>query len=123
MGEVLNLTSTDSLRSPVERRRRGRVQGETEAWIFSPFLPLDANGPAEDDGWEVRVYDVSRFGVGFASTMELPIGSTHRLRIGRGPMHRARLVRVIVCRQSESGLFNIGGEFLDSGHRPLAKAG
>jgi hypothetical protein len=115
--------STDSDRPVIERRRRERIAGETNGWVFPPQASLQRHGPAEEQGWEVRVLDVSRFGVGFISTAALETGSMHQLRIGRGPMHRARLVRVVVCRQEEGGAYCVGAEFLDSGHRPMSKAG
>jgi hypothetical protein len=115
--------STESDQPVIERRRRERVAGETTGWIFPPQGSLQRHGPAEEQGWEVRVHDVSRFGVGFISTEPLAPGSVHRLRIGRGPMHRARLVQVVACRQEEGGAYLVGAEFLDSGHRPMSKAG
>ncbi len=79
--------------------------------------------PDDDEGWEVLVYDISRFGVGFDSTEPLEVGEQVRLRIGRGPIKRSRLIRVVVCRQSEDGTWNIGAEFIDSPARDIARAG
>ena len=79
--------------------------------------------PDDEEAWEVRVYNVSRFGVGFASTEALPLGSEHRLRIGRGPSKRSRLIRIIACRQSEVGTFAVGAEFVDMPARELSRAG
>jgi hypothetical protein len=124
MGTSMKLsTESNSAQGTSERRRRERVAGETAGWIFPPNMQLARHGPAEEQGWEVLVNDVSRFGVGFTSMQPLEPGSTHKLRIGRGPLHRSRLVRVIVCRQDAHGYYAIGAEFLDTGHRPMAKAG
>jgi hypothetical protein len=79
--------------------------------------------PSEDEAWEVRVYNLSRFGVGFYSTEPLQLGSEHRLRIGRGPMSRARLIRVVVCREAQKNSFSVGAEFVDISTRGLSRAG
>jgi hypothetical protein len=78
--------------------------------------------PDEEEGWEVRVYDVSRLGAGFVSTQALELGSEHRLRIGRGPIKRARLIRIVACRESEPGTYAVGAEFADSPARELRQA-
>ena len=79
--------------------------------------------PAEEEGWEVRVCDVSRFGAGFISTEPLELGAEYRLRIGLGPIKRARLIRVVACRQSDASTFAVGAEFADTPARDLARAG
>jgi len=106
-----------------ERRRRNRVEGETLGWVLPAQPRMAMNLPDEDESWEVRIYDVSRLGVGFMSTQAFQLGSEHRLRIGRGPVRRARLIRVVACRESEPGIFAIGAEFIDSPARDLARAG
>jgi hypothetical protein len=120
MATTLTLNSGTLLN---ERRRRSRLKGETLGWIL-PVKPQYAmHLPTDDEGWEVRVYNVSRFGVGFSSTESLQLGSEHRLRIGRGPMSRARLIRVIVCRQIDNDSFSVGAEFVDISTRGLSRAG
>jgi hypothetical protein len=79
--------------------------------------------PDEEEAWEVLVYNVSRLGAGFISTTSLPLGSEHRLRIGRGPMKRSRLIRIVACRQDEDGTFAVGAEFIDSPSHELSRAG
>jgi hypothetical protein len=79
--------------------------------------------PEEEEAWEVRIYNVSRFGVGFSSTEAFQTGSEHRLRIGRGPMKRSRLIRVVACRQDADGTFAIGAEFVDTPAREILRAG
>jgi hypothetical protein len=107
-----------------ERRRRSRLTGETLGWILPAVPRLAMHMPDEEEGWEVRVYDVSRFGAGFTSTEPLELGGEHRLRIGRGPIKRARLIRIVACRQSEGeNTFAVGAEFVDNPARDLARAG
>ena len=119
-----NVDSSASQNAPlVERRRRSRVSGETLGWILPAQPRLALHLPDEEQSWEVRLYNVSRLGVGFSSTEALPLGSEHRLRIGRGPARRARLIRVVACRESEQGIYAIGAEFIDSPARDLARAG
>lgn len=111
--------STGSNHAAEERRRRGRVAGETLGWILPPARHFAKHAPSGDDteaveGWEVRIHDVSRFGVGFTSTEAMRVGEEHRLRIGRGPMKRARVIRVAACRQGENGTYSVGAEFVDT---------
>jgi hypothetical protein len=61
----------------------------------------------------VRVTNISRLGVGFESFSRLVIGEIVRIRIGRGPMHLARRMRVVSCRPSAQGTYVMGGEFVE----------
>jgi len=79
--------------------------------------------PDDEQAWEVRVYNVSRLGVGFTSTEAFALGAEHRLRIGRGPSRRSRLIRIVACREFEVGFFAIGAEFVDMPARELSRAG
>src|SRR5436305_13809757 len=90
---------TGSNQAADDRRRRERVAGETQGWVLPATPRLPAHLPDDDEAWEVRIHNVSRIGVGFTSTAEMRVGNEHRLRIGRGPMTRARPIRVIACRQ------------------------
>jgi hypothetical protein len=115
-----------------ERRRRPRLAGETAGWLLPEVVPVKVDGwslPDEEFGWEVRVHDVSRLGVGFVTTEPLAPGDRRRVVIGRGPVTRAKPVRVIVCRPAGDGTFHVGAEFTDHSAthdrpvRQLAKAG
>jgi hypothetical protein len=97
-----------------ERRRRNRVAGDTQGWILPAVPKLAKHTPADDEAWEVRIHDVSRLGVGFTSTEPMRVGEEHRLRIGRGPMKRARVIRVVACRQGQTGAYSVGAEFVDT---------
>ena len=124
---------TTAPRPTTERRRRPRLVGETLGWLLPQVVPVAVDGrslPDEEVGWEVRVHDVSRLGVGFTTTDPLALGSRHRLVIGRSPVTRARAIRVVICRRDDEGLFHIGAEFADAGTigpdqpaRQLARAG
>ena len=105
-----------------ERRRRSRIVGETLGWIVPPKKPLALHLPDEEESWEVRIYNVSRLGVNFCTTEPLPLGSQHRLRIGRGPIRRARTIRVIFCRKLDASSFSIGAEFVDASNRGMSRA-
>ena len=116
----------------VERRRRPRLAGETTGWLLPAATPvggLDGRSLPDDEvGWEVRVHDVSRLGVGFTTTEPLAPGDRRRLRIGRGPAGGARPVKVVVCRRADDGTFHVGAEFADAAAhdrpaRRLARAG
>jgi hypothetical protein len=106
-----------------DRRRRIRVQGDAPGWILPPVADYPRHTPADEEAWEVLVHDVSRFGVGFTSTAPMRLGEEHRLRIGRGPMHRARPIKIVACRQNADGAYTVGAEFTDVGSKVLAKAG
>jgi hypothetical protein len=118
------ISRTGDFAAPLtERRRRSRVDGETLGWLLPAEPRLTMHLPDDEAAWEVRIYNVSRLGVGFLSTEALELGSDHRLRIGRGPARRARLIRVVACRESEPGVYAVGAEFIDSPVRELARAG
>jgi hypothetical protein len=115
---------TERAAAAAERRRRSRVAGDTQGWIFpaTPRLPTHLPGD-DEEAWEVRIHDVSRFGVGFISTEPMQLGDEHRLRIGRGPMKRARVIRVVACQRCDDGTFSVGAEFTDSGGKMLSRTG
>jgi hypothetical protein len=118
------LTLTGDHSAPLtERRRRSRLTGETLGWILPAQPRLAMHLPDDEEAWEVRVYDVSRFGVGFTSTEAFELGAEHRLRIGRGPSKRSRLIRIVACREGEPGTYAIGAEFVDMPARELSRAG
>jgi hypothetical protein len=121
---ALTLTpSGDNSAAFTDRRRRVRLSGETLGWILPAQPRLALHLPDEEQAWEVRVFDVSRLGVGFSSTEPFEPGSELRIRIGRGPARRARLIRVVACRETEQGIYAIGAEFIDSPSKSLARAG
>jgi hypothetical protein len=107
----------------IERRRRNRLPGETLGWLLPAQPRMAMHMPDEEEGWEVLVFDVSRLGAGFISTQPLVVGTEHRLRIGLGPIKRARLIRIVACRESEPGTYAVGAEFADSPARELQRAG
>src|SRR5882762_9803897 len=90
------------------RRRRNRLNALTQGWILPALRRLAKHLPTDEESWEVRVRNVSRFGVGFESTDRFRVGEEHRLRIGRGPMKRARIIRIVACRELSKGTFSVG---------------
>jgi hypothetical protein len=108
---------------PSDRRRRSRLAGETLGWLLPAEPRLALHLPDEEQAWEVRVFNVSRLGIGFSSTEAIEAGTEHRIRIGRGPARRARLIRIVACRESERGIYSIGAEFIDSPAKDLARTG
>ncbi len=92
-----------------DRRRRTRIQSSTVGWIYEDRKDLTDDA----EGWEVRVHDLSRHGVGFETSEELPVGKSMRIRIGRGPVRLARRVKVTNCRSTGERLFAVGAEFFD----------
>jgi hypothetical protein len=104
------------------RRRRNRLNAQTQGWILPPLRRLAKHLPSDEEAWEVRIRNVSRFGVGFESTEKVRVGEEHRLRIGRGPMKRARIIRIVACRELSKGTFSVGAEFVDVTGKSLAKA-
>ncbi len=107
---------------PSNRRRRSRLHAPTQGWILPPTQRLARHSPTDDEAWEVHIEDLSRFGIGFTSTERLRSGEEHRIRIGRGPMKRARAIRIVSCREARKGLFVIGAEFVGNSGREFAKA-
>ena len=99
------------------------MKGQTVAWVLPPAMRLPRHGAADEDGWEVIVHDVSRLGVGFESSDRMVVGSTHQIRIGRGPLSRAKTIRVACCRPTEFDTFSVGAEFVaQAAERPLPRA-
>lgn len=87
-----------------ERRRRNRLPGDTIGWVLF-------EGRAQTT-WEVRIVDVTRHGVGFTSFEPLTIGEICKVRIGRGPIELARMMRIVHCTLADGGSYLIGGAFI-----------
>jgi hypothetical protein len=87
-----------------DRRKRDRLSGATNGWVFA----------GDDDhsaGYQIVINDLSRFGVGFQSSIQLVAQSVCKLRVGFGPRRLARRFKVCWCRANEDGTFQCGGEF------------
>jgi len=97
-------SSEPKVHDPSDRRRRARIPGKTNGWMFEGD---GEHAPAR----EVTILDVSRLGVGFRYDAPMEIGSICRVRVGFGPKRLARRLRVTNCRQDPSGRYVIGGEF------------
>lgn len=87
-----------------ERRRRSRLPANTVGWVILE------NGSSEP--WEVHVKDVTRNGAAFETFEPLRKGEVCRLRIGRGPIELARMVRVVHCTAGQGGVHFVGAAFI-----------
>lgn len=105
-----------------DRRRRPRLKGETAGWLMPSAARLPRHGPTEEQGWEVLVHDVSRLGVGFETSEPLRAGTEQQIRIGRGPLSRARQIRVVCCRPTQFETFAVGAEFVHAVERAVPRA-
>jgi len=105
MGVGGKFRSEPKVHDPSDRRRRPRIPGKTNGWLFEGD---GEHAPAH----EITVIDVSRLGVGFRHDGPLEIGSICRVRVGFGPRRLARRLKVVACRaEADTGRFIIGGEF------------
>lgn len=87
-----------------ERRRRTRLPADTIGWVL-----FEGRTQAT---WEVRVVDVTRNGVGFSSFEPMALGEICKVRVGRGPIELAKMMRVVHCTLAEGGCYTIGGAFV-----------
>lgn len=91
-----------------ERRQRPRLVSQTAGWLLS-----DTHGSGDRrEAYRVQVRDVCRNGVGFIADRGAVIDATCRIRIGQGPLHLARRIRIAACRELDSGLFAVGCQFI-----------
>ncbi len=89
-----------------ENRRSARVPYVMDAWICSPT----AGDPLEER-IEVRSVNISRHGVGFVITHEVPTGAFWIMEIGIGEQRLVSEIRVMNCRKADDGQFEVGAEF------------
>lgn len=87
-----------------ERRRRSRLLSDTIGWILFEGR--------EQATWEVRIVDVTRNGVGFSTFEPMAVGEICKVRIGRGPIELAKMMRVVHCTPAEGGCYTVGGAFI-----------
>jgi hypothetical protein len=102
-------TSATNKPTDADRRRRQRMSSTAVGYLVSD--ECESGEPFNADPWEVRVYDVSRHGVGFLTAQQMNPGEICRIRIGRGPMRLARRMRVINCTSQGQNLYRVGAEF------------
>jgi len=88
-----------------DRRRSIRVPHVVEAWISSP-TDFD-----KTQQMEVCSVNLSRHGVAFDIKQNVATGSFWVIEIGFGDQRMISEVRIVSCRKTESGLFEVGAEF------------
>ncbi len=88
-----------------DRRRSARVPHVAEAWVCSP-TDFDLEKKIE-----VRAVNLSRHGVAFDVDSDMATGSFKMIEIGIGDQRVRTEVRIISCRQTEDGHFEVGAEF------------
>jgi len=105
MGNALKAVTGAAAAVEADRRRSERTPHVVEAWIVSP------TATRADERREVRALNLSRHGVGFEIGAAMPVGSFFVVEIGVGEQRLRSEVRIISCRRTETGAFEIGAEF------------
>lgn len=88
-----------------ERRRSKRTPQVVQAYLASPTA-FDPN-----DREEVMAVNLSRHGIAFEHTHELPLGTYHIIDLAIGTQQLRTEVRIRNCRQIEKDHYEIGAEF------------
>ncbi len=89
----------------MNRRRSVRKPHVAEAWICSPTATsLDAK-------IEVIAINLSRHGVAFELSTPLATGAFHAMEIGVGDQRLISEIRIVSCRKTENGKYEVGAEF------------
>lgn len=89
-----------------DRRRSERTPRVLDAWICSPTAadPLDERE-------EVTAVNLSRHGVAFTLGHTVATGTFFVIEVGLGAQQVISEVRIVSCRPTEEGLFEVGAEF------------
>ena len=58
------------------------------------------------------VSNISMMGIGFHTRKALPPGSKYHIKLELGPMKWSTRLRVVSCREHESGTWDVGAEFV-----------
>ena len=88
-----------------DRRRSERVPHVVESWISSP-TDFDKNQQQE-----VRSVNLSRHGVAFDTDKEMATGAFKIIEIGLGQQRMISEVRIVSCRKTDEGHYEVGAEF------------
>ena len=94
----------EEVESGQERRRSPRETLVAEARI----RPQRVGGIAIDG----YASNISELGVGLHTSSPLQIGEQFRVSLKAGPMRLTSKVRVVSCRKDETGVYDIGAEFV-----------
>ena len=88
------------------RRRSERVPKVLDAWICSPTATN-----AMEEREEVTTVNLSRHGVAFQLSHQVPTGAFYVIQVGIGAQEVVSEIRIVSCRQVEAGRFEVGAEF------------
>jgi hypothetical protein len=106
MSPTASLPSDAVISGPnAERRRSPRKPHVAEAWISSPT----ATSPEERI--EVTSMNLSRHGIGFELARQVPEHTFYAIEIGMGEQRLVSEIRIVSCRKSDHGTWEIGAEF------------
>ena len=99
-------TSSTTAPDTLDRRRSERTPRVLDAWICSPT----AADPLEERE-DVTAVNLSRHGVAFTLGHTVATGTFYVIEVGLGVQQVISEVRIVSCRQTEEGLFEVGAEF------------
>lgn len=89
-----------------DRRRSERVEQRMPGWISGECVDRSARGRT------ITVSDISMHGVGFHDAdQRYRVGGAHWLVINGGQMRMSTRVKIVSCRPSASGGWDVGGQF------------
>jgi hypothetical protein len=88
-----------------ERRRSQRSPYVMEAWISSP------TATEGEERLEAKAVNVSKHGVAFQLTKPLAVSAYYVIDLKLGPQRLITEVCTISCRQTESGMYEVGASF------------
>ena len=88
-----------------DRRRSPRTPHVAEAWISSP------TATSAEERIEVTSMNLSRHGVGFALARAIAENTFYVMEIGMGEQRLVSEIRIISCRKSDHGTWEVGAEF------------
>ena len=96
---------SDSVGAKADRRRSPRTPHVAEAWITSP------TATSTDERIEVASMNLARHGVGFELARAIPENTFYVMEIGMGEQRLLSEIRIISCRKSDHGTWEVGAEF------------
>jgi hypothetical protein len=91
---------------PQDRRRSTRAPHVAQAWVVSPTSARPA-----DERQEVAALNLSRHGVAFELPRPLPEGAYYLIQIAVGDQRLTSEIRIISCRRTDQGSYEVGAEF------------
>lgn len=89
-----------------DRRRSARSPCVAISWIWSPTAD-----DCDAERREVSAVNLSRHGLAFRTSKPVPTGSFQMVQIALGEQTLTSEVRIIACRQTEAGDYEIGAAF------------